>query len=55
MSILEIAEVILSDKLERSHAECIDIRLTREQATALCETIHRIVTYAKNIKGNKDV
>lgn len=55
MSILKMIEVILSDKLERSYADFIDIRLSREQARELRDTIHRIITYEKNMKGNKDV
>ena len=53
MSILEMAEIVLTEKLERTYTDTIDIRLTREQALDLCETIHRIVTYEKNMRGSE--
>lgn len=55
MSILKLIEVILTNALERSCEDFIDIRLTTEQARELRDTIHRIITYEKNMKGNKDV
>lgn len=53
MKIFEILHVLLEDKLKRCHEDYIDIRLDRYQAIELYETLHRIITYDKNMKGDK--
>ena len=50
MTILEILHVLLKDKLNRGSSDYIDIRFTRQQAMELYDTIHRIITYNKNMK-----
>ena len=50
MSILKIFYALLKDKLDRGYSDYIDIRLTRQQAMELYDTIHRIITYNKNMK-----
>jgi len=50
MSILEMVDILLEDKLNRGYSDSIDIRFTREQAKELYEAIHRIITYDKNME-----
>lgn len=50
MKIFELLHDLLDDKLKRCHEDYIDIRLDRYQAIELYETLHRIITYDKNMK-----
>ena len=50
MNILELVHRLLEDKLNRGCEDFIDIRFTRDQAKELYETIHRIITWDKNMK-----
>ena len=49
MTMFDVLDYILEDKLERCKEDVIDVRFTRDQAEELYGMVHRIVTYDKNM------
>lgn len=54
MTMFELMDVILEEKLKNTCSDVIDIKLTRDQAKELYGMIHRIVTFNKNMKKGEE-